>query len=157
MEMTTMNMKIEPLDADLELEGLLDLCQLPSDDIYNPALQFFGVKRAGKLVAVIGVEAYDTIALLRSLAVLPDYRSLGLARKLVRFIENQALQQGVHELYLLTTTASNFFRVQGYQLVERIQTPACIQQSAQLSRLCPASALVLMKQLVTQSDVRSAE
>lgn len=146
---TTMN--IEALIADTELEGLVDLCQLPSDDLYNPDLQFFGIKRAGKLVAVIGLESYESVALLRSLAVLPDYRGLGLARRLVKFMETQAAEQGVQELYLLTTTASNFFRALAYQLAERTTAPDCIQQTAQLTGLCPASAQLLMKQLPVRS------
>lgn len=144
-QVTTMN--IESLTADVELEGLLDLCQLPSDDIYNSHLQFFGIKRAGKLVAVVGLEPYQSVALLRSLAVSPDYRSLGLARKLVSFMEVQAAQQGVQELYLLTTTASNFFKTLSYQPAERAQAPSCIQQTAQFSGLCPASATFLTKHL----------
>jgi putative hydrolase of HD superfamily len=140
-------MNIEPLTADAELEGLLDLCQLPSDDIYAPHLQFYGIKRANKLVAVIGLEAYDSSALLRSLAVLPDYRSLGLARKLVSFIEGQAAQQGVEQLYLLTMSASNFFKALNYQDTERLTAPRLIQQTAQFSDLCPASAVFLSKHL----------
>lgn len=140
-------MNIEALTADTELEGLLDLCQLPSDDIYNADLQFFGIKRAGKLVAVIGLEPYESVALLRSLAVLPDYRGLGLARKLVVFIEAQATQQGITALYLLTTSASNFFKGLDYQATERAHAPHCIQQTAQFSGLCPTSALFLAKQL----------
>lgn len=140
-------MNIEPLDADLELEGLLDLCQLPSDDIYAQHLEFFGIHRANRLVAVIGLESYDSVALLRSLAVLPDYRSLGLARKLVSFIEARAVQQGVQNLYLLTSTASNFFRSLDYQLAERSVAPLSIQQTAQFSGLCPASASFLAKRL----------
>lgn len=144
-QMYTMN--IDALTADSELEGLLDLCQLPSDDIYTQGLQFFGIKRAGKLVAMIGLEPYESVALLRSLAVLPDYRSLGLARRLVSFIENQAAEQGIEALYLLTTTASNFFKILNYQDVERSVTPLVIQQTAQFSALCPASASLLTKKL----------
>lgn len=144
-QLNTMN--IEALTADSELEGLLDLCQLPSDDIYTLGLQFFGIKRAGKLVAMIGLEPYDSVALLRSLAVLPDYRSLGLARRLVSFMESQAAEQGIEELYLLTTTASNFFKAQNYQDAERSVTPLAIQQTAQFSGLCPASASLLAKKL----------
>lgn len=140
-------MNIEPLTADAELEGLLDLCQLPNDDVYSPSLQFFGVKRAGKLIAVVGLEPYESVALLRSLAVLLDYRSLGLARKLVSFIETQAAQQGIQKLYLLTTTASNFFRPLGYQAAERTAAPLDIQQTAQFRGLCPASAVLLVKPL----------
>lgn len=140
-------MNIESLPADVELEELLDLCGLPSDDIYASHLQFFGIHRANRLVAVIGLESYDSVALLRSLAVLPDYRSLGVARKLVSFIEAQAVQQGVQDLYLLTSTASNFFRSLDYQLAERCVAPLSIQQTAQFSGLCPASASFLTKRL----------
>ncbi|TXH67969.1 MAG: GNAT family N-acetyltransferase [Thiothrix sp.] len=140
-------MNIEPLNADLELEGLLDLCQLPSDDLYAPHLEFFGIHRANRLVAVIGLEPYDSVALLRSLAVLPDYRSLGLARKLVSFMETHAAQQGVEDLYLLTTTASNFFRSLDYQLTDRGLAPVAIQHTAQFSGLCPSSASFLAKKL----------
>lgn len=150
-QMNTMN--IDALTADSELEGLLDLCQLPNDDMYTQGLQFFGVRRAGKLAAIIGLESYGSVALLRSLAVLPDYRSLGLARRLVSFIESQAAEQGIETLYLLTTTASNFFKTLNYQDVERSVTPLVIQQTAQFRGLCPASASLLTKRLTARGLV----
>ncbi|WP_298612066.1 arsenic resistance N-acetyltransferase ArsN2 [uncultured Thiothrix sp.] len=140
-------MNIEFLAVDDELENLLDLCQLPSDDIYAAHVQFFGIRRANRLVAVVGLESYESVGLLRSLAVLPDYRSLGIAQRLVSFIEEQAVEQGLKQLYLLTMTARNFFQALNYRLIERALAPLEIQTTAQFNGLCPATAVLLVKDL----------
>ncbi len=44
----------------------------------------------GELVAVAGLELYSTIGLLRSIAVIPEYRHSGLGRGLIRAMINKA-------------------------------------------------------------------
>lgn len=142
-------MYIEFLAVDDELENLLDLCQLPSDDLYAAHVQFFGIHRANRLVAAVGLEYYESVGLLRSLAVSPDYRNLGIAQRLVSFIEDQAVAQGLKKLYLLTMTARNFFQALNYRLIDRAVAPIEIQTTAQFSALCPTTAVLLVKELET--------
>lgn len=139
---------IEPIAPDPELVELLQACELPTEDVYEEKpLVFFGCREARRLIAVVGVETGPETALLRSLAVAPDARGRGLAQRLVAFVEHLNAARGVPALYLLTTTAADFFRQLGYADTPRERAPDAIRAGAQFSRLCPDDADFLMKPL----------
>ena len=62
---------------------------------------------ARQVVAVAGVEVCCDDALLRSVAVQPDWRRHGLGHELVRRIVSHAEERGFRALYLLTMTAEH--------------------------------------------------
>ena len=99
------------------------------------------------MVGVVGIEPLGDIALLRSLAVLPQWRGRAIAAHLVERCEAQARAQGIEALYLLTTSAADYFLRRAYVLVEREVVPAAIAGHAQFRSLCPASAKCLRKTL----------
>ena len=101
----------------------------------------------GEIVAVAGWEAFGTVGLLRSLAVAEDRRGGGLAARLVERCEADAQRRGVEAVYLLTTTAADYFRRRGYADVPRDAAPAAVAGHAQFRSLCPASAQCLAKPL----------
>ena len=71
-------MDIEPLSLLEEIFPVLIACDLPISDICAASPpQFFGCRVARDLVAVIGLEQFQSAGLLRSLAVLPRYRGRG--------------------------------------------------------------------------------
>lgn len=128
------------------VKAILGACDLPTSDLTQKALENFFVVGDGKNAeAVIGLEVMGASALLRSLAVLPASRGKGLATNLVGFIEQHAIDLGVMNLYLLTTTASRFFESQGYTPVQRSEVPEVIQTTAEFSSLCPDDAIVMTK------------
>lgn len=139
-----MHIASEPVAQDLI--SLLEACALPFADIAaGSAVQFFGIRSGGILVAVIGLELYPPVGLLRSLAVLPLFRGRGYARELVSFVESFAAAHGVETLFLLTTTAERFFLALGYRPVLRSTAPEAIQATSQFASLCPASSAFLSK------------
>ena len=139
---------IEPIGQLAEIRQLLSACELPTADISpSKSLLFFGSRSDAKLVGVIGLEVYGTVALLRSLAVDPTYRKHGIGRSLVDFAEAHAASVGVESLYLLTTTAATFFSRLGYSPASREEAPSFIKNSSQFSGLCPASSVFLCKHL----------
>ena len=141
-------MPIEALASYDEVLSLLSECGLPVCDIsteYPP--QFFGVRSEGKLAGVIGLEFYTPFALLRSLAVAPAFRSAGLGRRLVAHAEAQGAAHGIQTLFLLTSTAEQFFLDLGYAPTSRTTAPPAIQGTSQFSGLCPSSATFLCKSL----------
>ena len=97
------------------------------------------------MVAIIGLEQFQSAGLLRSLAVSPNYRGRGLAQELVRHVESFAASHGVESLFLLTTTAEAFFRKRGYCPASRLEAPQAIQATSQFSGLCPSSSAFLSK------------
>lgn len=135
--------------SDLDtIQGLLRSCDLPHEDLTPAHLEHFFVNRDGDtLCGVVGTEPYDEVALLRSLAVSPDFRSEGLGARLIEAIERQAHRRGIRTFYLLTTTAAAYFQRHGYERIERDALPDPIQKTDEAARLCPASAVCMRKEL----------
>jgi amino-acid N-acetyltransferase len=50
-------------------------------------------------------------------------------------------------VYLLTTTAADYFRRRGYEPVDRDALPPAIRSTEEAARLCPASAACLRKKI----------
>lgn len=141
-------MNIESLSSLDDIFPLLTGCDLPVTDIsvLSPP-HFFGFRVEGSVVAVIGLEQFQSVGLLRSLTVHPGYRGRGLAQALVRYVESFADLHGVESLFLLTTTAEAFFRKLGYCSASRQEAPQAIQATSQFSSLCPASSAFLFKHM----------
>jgi N-acetylglutamate synthase-like GNAT family acetyltransferase len=128
-----------------EIARLLDLCALPSSDIDAHLNRFFVARDDGRIVGCIGLEATGDDALLRSLAVAPDQRGKGIARRLYARLIGQARGLGVSQLYLLTTGAEPFFEMLGFRAVGRDDVPAAIRSTEQFRALCPSTATCLSR------------
>jgi len=136
---------VEDLPAIL---ALLKSCGLPTQDITPAMLGGFLVARhGGRVVGVAGVLPAGTDALLRSVAVAPDHRGLGIAERLCDILEQRATQAGIANLYLLTQTAEGYFAQRGFRPIERAQAPGALQATAEFQQLCPASAVCMRKAL----------
>ena len=97
------------------------------------------------LAGAVGLEARGRSGLLRSLAVRGDRRGAGLGGALVSAVESAAAEQGVTDLYLLTTTAERFFAGRGYAPVSREAAPAEIRATSEFAEVCPASSAFMHK------------
>lgn len=127
--------------------ALLASCGLPHLDI-APHLAHFTLARDGHLlVGVIGLEVHGADGLLRSLAVAPDRRGEGIARRLYATLLRNARQLGLTRLYLLTTSAQGFFEMLGFRLVGRDTVPETIRATEEFRQLCPASAACMTRSL----------
>jgi amino-acid N-acetyltransferase len=128
--------------------ALLQSAGLLFEDLTVDHMQHFMLHRqSGALLACIGQEPYGQVALLRSLAVTPAARGMGMGKRLIDALEQKAQQQGITDFYLLTTTAAPFFERLGYRQIDRLTAPAVIQATAQFSQLCPASSICLSKSI----------
>jgi amino-acid N-acetyltransferase len=104
-----MDIFIQPSEAGVK--RLLKASQLDSSDLTPEHLRhFFGLGPEGELEGVVGLELFGAVALLRSLAVVPSRRRVGLGTKLVAHAEDYARGLGIKSLYLLTNTAESFFK-----------------------------------------------
>lgn len=144
----------EIISLSKEVKTLLAEAQLPVSDLHEKRnLVLLGIREQGRLVGVIGVEAYGAVGLLRSLAVVEARRRSGLGRCLTAAAEQWAAEQGIKTLYLLTTTASEFFARLGYEVIPRSEAPAAVAATAQFSGLCPASSTFMRKVSAAHSNV----
>ena len=150
MNVATANVRIAPVAACDEVARLLTSCGLSDADLYTtPALQLYGYFIDNRLAGVIGLECYRSVALLRSLAVAPAHRGLLLGAALMAHAERQADAQDIRALYALTTGATSFFERFGYRAEQRCATPQAIRATAQFAGLCPESALVMVKPILS--------
>ena len=126
---------------------------LAANDLPNADLEpldfnhFFGFGCEDDLLGIIGLELFGDVALLRSLVVTNSTRGTGLGRLLVAHIERYAKTLGVSQLYLLTTTAEDFFFRLGYSRATRQEAPQAIQNTREFSSLCPDNAAFMVKTL----------
>ena len=133
------------LDA---IVALLCAAELPVEDLNAAMLDAFLVATEGEIqVGVVGLEICESNALLRSLAVEPRHRGRGLGKRLVDAVEMEARARGVTALYLLTTTATNFFERVGYTAHDRAAVPPAIAATTEFSSLCPDNAACLWRNL----------
>ena len=129
------------------IEALLSGSQLPTTDVAQHLGGFILARAEGELVGTGALEWYGEVALLRSVCVAPSHRSHRVGRALLDAIESDATSQGIHHLYLLTTTAADYFARHGFETITRDQAPAAIQQTAEFRTLCPSSAVCMQKAL----------
>ncbi len=126
---------------------LLERKDLPASDCL-PHLENFVVALDGaKVVGVGGFESCENLGLLRSFAVLPENRGLGIAEAIFKILCSEALEQGKSTLYLLTTTAANYFEKLGFEACERTDCPAEIKRTKQFAELCPDSATTMVRSI----------
>jgi amino-acid N-acetyltransferase len=85
--------------------------------------------------------------LVRSVVVHPSFQRRGLGKQIYQRLEENAHEQGLADLYLLTETADAYFTGLGYALIERDSAPVELQAVPQFAGLCPADALVMHKRL----------
>ncbi|MFL9888278.1 arsenic resistance N-acetyltransferase ArsN2 [Paraburkholderia agricolaris] len=135
----------EDLDA---IKALLEGNGLPATDVTHDLLPDFSVAEDadGLVVGSVGLERFGTSALLRSLAVAQSARGLGLGHNLAVHAEGVARAASMSELWLLTTTAVEFFQRAGYTVVNRNSASEELLASTQFSQLCPASAVCMKKE-----------
>jgi len=134
-----------------DLAGVLDLmrqCALLESGIAESIDSFIVARSAGALVGCAGLETYGGLGLLRSVAVSESARGHGLGTKLVGAVAALARSRGLHQLFLLTTTAPGFFERQGFLAVARSAVPAPIAQSWEFSVGCSQTALVMRCELM---------
>ena len=110
---------------------LVDAVHLPPEGIAE-AMEYFWVARTGeRIVGTVGLEVYDDMALLRSLAVTPACQRTGLGRALTETALAYLTTRQFRAVYLLTTTAEAFFARHDFCFVERDAVPASVQQSVE--------------------------
>ena len=127
------------------VEKLLGASGLPLAGVRDALGDFVVAEAGGELVGVAGLEVCCDDALLRSVAVHPDWRSKGVGRALVSRAISDAEARGIHALYLLTTTAEHYFPSFGFKTISRDEVPAAVRETDEFTKACPASATVMSR------------
>ncbi len=126
---------------------LLLEAKLPIDDLHAEKVEFIVARSEGSIVACLGLERKDKNALLRSFAVKSEYRNHGLGTTLMTELLQSKQVSTVQKLHLLTNTAEEYFKKQGFEVKSRDLAPLEISDTEEFSAICPASAVYMVKQL----------
>jgi N-acetylglutamate synthase-like GNAT family acetyltransferase len=137
---------VSAASADIErVQRLLTSAELALAGLYS---QFPGAyvvaRQAGELVGVAGLERHGNVGLLRSVAVATEQRSTGLGRLLVRDRLARANEAGLSAVYLLTTTAREYFARLDFTAADRAAVPERLAASEEFAHACPAAAACLV-------------
>jgi amino-acid N-acetyltransferase len=134
--------------ADLpRVEQLLTESDLPLAGVRESLKDFVVAEADGDLVGVAGLEICCDDALLRSVAVRPEWRSKGVGRALVTRAISDAEARGLRALYLLTTSAELYFPSFGFKKISREDVPEAVRATDEFTKACPASAAVMSRTL----------
>jgi N-acetylglutamate synthase-like GNAT family acetyltransferase len=133
------------------VERLLTTSGLPIDGVREGLPTFVVAETGNDVVGVAGLEVCCDNALLRSVAVSPEWRSHGLGRALVTRVISDAEARGIRALYLLTTTADRYFPTFGFRTITRDDVPSDVRETAEFRSACPASATVMCRPCATTS------
>jgi amino-acid N-acetyltransferase len=129
------------------VETLLSSSDLPLDGVSENFGEFVVAEEKGQIAGAIGLERFGSAALLRSAVVAPNQRGTGIGARLVEQLLDRARKSGVSEIYLLTTTAENYFPRFGFRRTTRDAVPSAVKQSAEFRGACPDSAVVMTRRL----------
>lgn len=140
--------RLVPIDdhSKKEIVALLVENNLPVDDLTKDKF-LFALFQNSQIVGSGGLEFFDGCALLRSISVRKDLRGAGLGKFITEKLENICKERQISFLYLLTTTAKDFFGKLGYLVIDRSVVPDSIKQTRQFTSLCPSSAVVMKKKI----------
>jgi amino-acid N-acetyltransferase len=135
-------------DADLKaVERLLLESDLPIEGVTENFANFLIAENETGIAGAIGLERHGSVALLRSAVIAPEHRGGGIGRRLVEELLSRAAAAGIQNIYLLTTTAEEYFPRFGFERSTRSSVPAALKQSAEFQGACPETATVMARAL----------
>ncbi len=143
-----MSLRAEPARPH-DLAGGLDLLrrsELALQDVAERWGHYFVVREDdGRVVAVAGLEVHGADGLMRGVAVDPDYRGQGLAAALVEAVVARAKLLALRDVYLLTTTAHDYFVRRGFGDHPWEQAPSSIRESWEFRSSSPTTAAFMRR------------
>lgn len=146
-------MSIEParIEDRNEVEALLLASSLPIDGLDDAFPEGYVVVRSAEGIdGVAGLERHGDFGLLRSVAVRAEARRAGLGQALVA--DRLVAANDLDAVYLLTTTAADYFRRMGFVEQLRASAPEAIRCTRELTSICPSSATLLATRHASRAE-----
>jgi amino-acid N-acetyltransferase len=130
-----------------EVLQLLRETGLPLDGLLEHLATTLVARQGNRIVGSAAVEVYPDGALLRSVAVARELQGEGIGCRLTEAAIRLAQERGSPAIYLLTTTAEQFFPRFGFERIARSEVPRTVHTSVEFTSACPSSATVMRKPL----------
>jgi len=137
------------------VERMLSASDLPLDGVRESFASFIVAEDDNEIAGAAGLEKFGSAALLRSAVVAPEHRGSGIGRQLVEQLLERAEEAGIDELYLLTTTAENYFPRFGFTRTTRAAVPDVVKASPEFRGACPDTAVVMTRRVGSAARIRA--
>jgi amino-acid N-acetyltransferase len=124
------------------IRSLLSGYKLPLDGLEGTKLWVLELD-GGDVVGVAGLELYSNQGLLRSVVVADSMHNHGYGAALANYVIGEARKGRVQELFLLTTTAPEFFKKLGFKKESRAKAVGGIVDSVEFKNACPKTAVLM--------------
>ena len=134
-------------EEDEFVQSLLDEYGLPTEGLNEPRVRLYIFRMDDSLAGIGGYELFDENALLTSIAVADEFRGQGAGRAITERVLNIALDAGVKRMYLMTTTAPEFFRARGFEAIPPGLVEKTVLESQKFKTLNPDTAVCMLKNL----------
>ncbi len=144
MTMDVEGARAHDLEAALEL---LRRAELPVEGVVEQFGNYVVVRDDERLVGLAGLEIHGPDGLVRSVVVDPQYRGEGVGARLMEFVVSLAQKMELRGLYLLTTTAHDYFQKLLFVDSPREEAPAGIRESWEFKSGCPSKAAFMKRAL----------
>jgi amino-acid N-acetyltransferase len=108
---------------------VLAQCGLDEHGIEAHLDAFHVAELEGRVVGCAGAERYGDLIVIRSVAVLAEYRQRGVATHMVSAVLMRARAQGVRRAVLATSNCPSHFARYGFELVSADTLPAEVRAS----------------------------
>jgi amino-acid N-acetyltransferase len=131
-----------------EIESLLQINDLSSEGVAQFFPYYLILKSNQTILGVCGLEPYDNVGLIRSLAIQPKMQNKGLGSILLEAMIDKARTLLIDDLYLLTNTAEEFYLKHGFSPISRDLAPKIIQETGEFSHMCPVSSKLMKKHII---------
>lgn len=131
----------------LPILNLLASADLPIAGVREWLDSFFIAEAGDCLVGIAGLEIHGTEGNLRSVAVNETRRGNGIGKMLTDGVIEHARACGLRRLFLLTTTADEYFASHGFRRICREAASTDIQNSVEFREACPTSAVAMVLEL----------
>lgn len=144
-----LEISIADISQQKAIVALLSGYNLPTIDLETGNRTFLTAMDDETLVGCVAIELYESAGILRSLAVHPEWKELGMGKKLTEAAEKWSAENGIEQLFLLTTTAARFFEKLNWQITDRANVPEQVAGSSEFASVCPSSATCMTKNVTT--------
>jgi arsenate reductase len=143
IELAAADPALAPAQPD-DLAAVRDLaarCELPVEGLADqfPA-GYVVARRDGAVVGAAGLEVHGADGVLRSVVVAPSERGGGLGVALTADRIVAARARGLDAVYLLTTTAADFYDRFGFRPFPRAEVPEAVARCPEFASICPSTA-----------------
>ncbi len=127
--------------------AILQEVGLITDGLAPGTPDFYVADVGGAILGCAALESDGSAGLLRSVAVLPSAQGAGIGRRLVEAVHERAMDLGLESVYLLTTTADEYFSNFGYESRAEENLPGVVTASAEYLTCSVSGATTLRKEI----------